>query len=48
MLREPSSLDGPLPLTPTTAHRGDRAMTVLQYGIAILAIAVAILLTAFR
>lgn len=48
MLREPRSLEGPLPLRPTAARRSDRAMTVLQYGIAILAIAVAILLTAFR
>ena len=48
MLREPRSLEAPLPLAPNTARRGDHAMTVLQYGIAILAIVVAVLLTAFR
>ena len=48
MLRERSSLGGPLPLAPANPRRGDRAMAILQYGIAILALAVAILLTAFR
>jgi hypothetical protein len=48
MLREPGSQEGPIPFAPTTVRRADHAMTVLQYGIAIVAIAVAILLTAFR
>jgi hypothetical protein len=48
MLRERSSLGDPIPLAPANPQRGDRAMEVLQYGIAILAIAVALLLTAFR
>ena len=48
MLREPSSLEGPLPLAPDSVRRGDHAMTVLQYGMAILAILVAVLLTAYR
>ncbi len=47
MLREPSRLPGPIPLAPTR-RRADHAMENLQYGIAVLAIAVAILLTAFR
>ena len=48
MLREPGSLEGPLPLAPDAVRRGDHAMTVLQYGMAILAIIVAVLLTAYR
>jgi hypothetical protein len=48
MLREQGSMEGPTPLAPASARRGDRAMTVLQYGMAILAIVVALLLTAFR
>ena len=48
MLREPSSLEGPLPLAPDAVCPGDHAMTVLQYGMAILAIIVAVLLTAYR
>lgn len=48
MLREPRSLEGPRALGPGPVRRGDHAMTVLQYGIAILAIVVAILLTAYR
>ena len=48
MLRERSSLRGSLPLAPADPRPGDRAMAVLQYGIAFLALAVAILLTAFR
>ena len=48
MLRERSSMGGSLPLAPADPSRHDRAMEILQYGIAILALAVAILLTAFR
>ena len=48
MLREPRSLEGPLPLAPDSVENDDRAMTVLQYGMAILAILVAVLLTASR
>ena len=48
MLRVRSSLRGPLPLAPADPRRHDRAMEILQYGIAFVAIAVAILLTAFR
>jgi hypothetical protein len=48
MLRAPRSMRGPLPLTPASPPRPDVAMEVLQYGIAILALTVAILLTAFR
>jgi hypothetical protein len=48
MLREPRSLEGPLPLAPDSVDHDDRAMTVLQYGMAIMAIVVAVLLTAYR
>ena len=47
MLREPSRLPNPNRVAPTR-RRADHAMEILQYGIAILAIAVAILLMAFR
>jgi hypothetical protein len=48
MLRQPSSLRRPIELAPTRPRRGDLAMTVLQYGTALLALAVAILLAVFR
>ena len=48
MLRQPRPLRGPIPMAPTTPRRGDLAMSVLQYGTAILALAVAILLAVFR
>jgi hypothetical protein len=48
MLRQQGSLRGPLPVVPSTSRTDDLAMLGLQYGTAILAIAVAILLTAFR
>jgi hypothetical protein len=48
MLRERSSLRGLIPLAPADPRRHDLAMEVLQYGIAMVAIGVAILLTAFR
>jgi hypothetical protein len=48
MLRVRSSLRVPLPLAQTDPSRGDRAMEILQYAIAILALVVALLLTAFR
>ena len=48
MLRERSSLGGQIPLAPADPSRHDRAMEILQYGIAFVAIGVAIILTAFR
>jgi hypothetical protein len=48
MLRQPGFLRRPLPVARSTSRPDDLAMLALQYGTAILAIAVAILLKALR
>jgi hypothetical protein len=48
MLRQPGSVRRPLPVARPRSRPDDLAMLALQYGTAILAIAVAILLAAFR
>lgn len=48
MLDQPLAGTAPATIEPRASRRTDHAMDVLQYGIALLAIAVAVLLASFR